>query len=144
MRNALAKATAVAERHPHAVVLAADTVVALGGDLFGKPANMEEARRMLAQLAGRVHEVYTAVCVAQDRLRRGFIDVSRVRFRPASPEAIERYLARIQPLDKAGAYAAQDDRGEMIEWIEGCPRNVAGLPLQRTASLLAKFGIFPS
>ncbi|MCX7869842.1 MAG: Maf family protein, partial [Terrimicrobiaceae bacterium] len=134
---------AVAQGRAGWVVLGADTVVSLDGEIFGKPADWDEARWMLSRLAGRVHEVFTGVCVARGEVLRALIEVSRVKFRTAGAEAIERYMKRIHPLDKAGGYAAQEDHGEMIECIEGSATNVAGLPIERVVSVLASFGIRP-
>lgn len=131
--NAYRKARAVAKKHPDALVLGADTIVCLGGQVFGKPANRTEASRMLGQLQGRRHEVVTGVCLILLRRHRQklFAVSTSVTFRPLSNPDIQKYLARINPLDKAGAYAIQE-RGEMVvETIEGSFSNVVGLPLER-------------
>lgn len=140
--NARAKALEVAGRRPDDVVLGVDTLVACDGRIHGKPADMEEALAMLRRLNGRSHEVFSGVWLARlaNGEQRGFIEVTQVHFRHLTTPRLRRYLARIGPLDKAGAYAAQDDRGEMIESYEGSFTNVIGLPMERLAEVLPKFG----
>ena len=143
--NALRKGLAVARAHPHAVVLAADTLVALGHEVLGKPADRAEAVRILRLLSGRTHEVASGIFIAH--LRRGksetFCVTSRVIFQRLSDRMIEDYLTRIDPLDKAGAYAAQGEGGTIIARIVGSRSNVIGLPVEKTRSALARFGISP-
>jgi septum formation protein len=138
--NALMKAKVIASARPDAVVLAADTIVVLDGRIFGKPCDMAHAQEMLAELAGRTHEVITAVCIlsGSEAARLEFQESTYVRFRPMTSEAIQQYLTTIQPLDKAGAYAAQDDHGILIDRIEGSLTNVIGLPMERTLEALRK------
>lgn len=139
--NARMKAQAVAERNPDAVVLGVDTLVALDGVNLGKPADLDEAFGMLTRLSGRIHEVYSGVWAARrrDKLERGLVEVSRVKFRPFDAAQIRRYMERIHPLDKAGAYAAQDEEpGSIVESIEGSRTNVVGLPMDALAKMLAK------
>jgi septum formation protein len=136
--NARSKALEVAARHPHAVVLGADTLVWLGGRALGKPADHDQARAMLRELSGRTHEVATGVHLVRMATRQQveFHEVTRVRFRPFGQEVIEEYLTTVDVLDKAGAYALQE-RGEMlVESVEGCRLNVVGLPLERTLAAL--------
>ena len=141
--NALRKGLAVARARPDAVVLAADTLVALGHQVLGKPADRVEAARILRLLSGRAHEVASGIFIAH--LRRGrsetFCVTSRVVFQTLSDRMIENYLTRIDPLDKAGAYAAQGEDGTIIARIVGSRSNVIGLPLEKTRSALARFGI---
>jgi septum formation protein len=131
--NAYRKARAVAKKHPDALVLGADTLVCRGTKLFGKPANHEEAYRMLKELAGHTHQVVTGVCLMHLRRhrQRTFSDITDVRFRPLQPADIRRYLAQMDPLDKAGAYAIQDGGELIIEEISGSFSNVVGLPVER-------------
>jgi septum formation protein len=126
-------------------VLAADTLVALENQIIGKPADLSEAAQMLRRLSGRTHEVCSAVAIYQQASGRSavFHDVSRVRFRRLNEPAIENYLAKVGPLDKAGAYAAQGSGTEIIAKIEGSFTNVVGLPMGKTVAELAKFGIRP-
>lgn len=136
--NAESKALEVAARYPERIVLGADTVVALEGRTFGKPRDLAEARSMLEALSGRIHEVLTAVCIVHrsaDRMCR-FVESTRVKFRPAAEIDFDAYLARVHPLDKAGAYAAQEDEGSLIEHLEGSLTNVVGLPVDRVAAAL--------
>jgi septum formation protein len=113
-------------------VLGVDTEVWFSGKIFGKPADMDDALRMLRVLNGRTHEVYSGVCLAWDAgaSERTFVEVTHVHFHQRSDDELRNYLERIGPLDKAGAYAAQDDRGEMIARVEGSYTNVIGLPME--------------
>ncbi len=117
--NAYRKARAVAKRHPDALVIGADTLVYLGTTLLGKPANLEDAYRMLKQLRGQTHQVVTGVCLLQLRGHRQtiFAESTDVKFRLLGAKAIRDYLALIQPLDKAGAYAIQDHGDQIVENI---------------------------
>lgn len=138
--NARLKAHAVSRSYPDQVVLGADTVVVLDGEVFGKPADLEQARSMLDRLSGRVHQVITGVCLrcSADEKECLFSDFTQVRFRSVGKEAITEYLDRIDPLDKAGAYAAQEDEGALIDRIEGSLTNVIGLPMERLQQALAQ------
>lgn len=138
--NARAKAMEVAARHPHAVVLGADTLVWLDGRALGKPADADEARGMLRMLSGRTHEVATGVHLLrlEPRQQVEFHEVTRVRFRELGESVIDEYLGAVDVLDKAGAYALQE-RGELlIEEVEGSRSNVIGLPVERTLAALRR------
>lgn len=141
--NAARKAARVSEMAPDAVVLAADTLVAIDGDVLGKPADFEDAVRILRRLSGRAHEVWTAIRInhAARGQSRSFHEMSRVHFRKLDDRAIRDYLAKIDPLDKAGAYAAQGHGAEIIDRIEGSYTNVVGLPMEETARVLRAFGV---
>lgn len=143
--NATGKALAAARTLPGKVVLAADTLVAIDDRVLGKPKDFAEARVMLDRLSGEVHEVCTSVFVCHLSRARStsFSEISRVRFRRLTGTQIERYLAKINPLDKAGAYAAQGFGSEIIEKIVGSYTNVVGLPMEKTVPALAEFGIVP-
>ncbi len=143
--NAIRKALCVARRYPAKVVLAADTLVALNDQIIGKPADFDEAIAILRRLSGRVHEVCTSVfiCHLAQARSASFGEISRVRFRRLSEMGIERYIDKVDPLDKAGAYAAQGHGAEIIEKIEGSYTNVIGLPMEKTIGALANFGIVP-
>jgi len=136
--NAYRKARAVAKKQPDALVLAADTLVTLESMLFGKPATLEEARGMLEQLQGRTHQVVTGICLLHLRGHRQavFAETTAVTFHPLDAVKIRRYLNRVNPLDKAGAYAIQEEGDLIIEKIEGSYTNVVGLPLERLAAEL--------
>lgn len=139
--NARAKSRFVAAAHPHALVLGADTLVAFEGEMLGKPASLAAAFAMAKRLSGRAHEVYSGVWLthAESGCEHGFVELTRVYFRQLSDAQIRAYLARIEPLDKAGAYAAQVDRGEFIERVEGSFTNVIGLPMESLAEALRHF-----
>jgi septum formation protein len=139
LRNARAKACAVASAHPEGVVLGVDTVVVFEGEIFGKPSDLEAAFAMAKRLNGRAHEVYSGVWLRHANRERGFVEITRVRFHRLSDAQLRAYLARIGPLDKAGAYAAQDDRGEFIARVEGSFTNVVGLPMEALAEALKEF-----
>jgi septum formation protein len=143
--NAIRKGMSVAQTHPGAVVLAADTLVALGNEIIGKPGNLNEAAQMLRRLSGRTHEVCSGVLIYHQTSGRSavFHDISRVRFHRLNRAMIKKYLAKVDPLDKAGAYAAQGSGAEIIAKIEGSFTNVVGLPMEKTIGTLAKFGIRP-
>lgn len=143
--NAARKATRVSKMSPEAVVLAADTLVTIDGAVLGKPVDLADAARILRQLSGRAHEVWTAVRISHAARGRaeGFHEMSRVHFRKLDDRAIRDYLAKIDPLDKAGAYAAQGYGTEIIERIEGSYSNVVGLPMEKTARALHVFGVDP-
>lgn len=140
---ALAKARAVAGRIGSGVVLAADTVVVLGGSVLGKPADRDDARRMLRALCGRTHEVITGVALVEvpDRRESSAAVVTRVRMVQYGEEEIEAYLATREPLDKAGAYAIQGVGSRLVAHVDGCYTNVVGLPLSTTRRLLAEWGL---
>ena len=143
--NALRKGLEVARRYPDDVVLAADTLVALEHNLIGKPASRAEAARILRRLSGKTHSVASGVFIGHLRVGRSqsFTVASRVTFKRLSDKKIEEYLAQIDPLDKAGAYAAQGKGGTIIARILGSRSNVVGLPLEKTRIALARFEIRP-
>lgn len=136
--NAESKALEVASRFPAHIVLGADTVVALDNRTFGKPRDVEEARTMLETLCGRVHEVLTGVCLMHRDTNKmcRFVESTRVKFRSRDAVDLDAYLASINPLDKAGAYSAQEDDGRLIEQLEGLMSNVVGLPVERVHAAL--------
>jgi septum formation protein len=130
--NAKIKAAEISRTEPDALVLAADTLVAFEGKIFGKPRDLGEAFAMLEQLNGRIHEVFSGVWLAHmaRKKQRGFIVASRVSFRKMGVSEISEYIARVNPLDKAGAYAAQQNEMNLIASIEGSYTNVVGLPME--------------
>ena len=139
--NARLKAHAVARAHPRSLGVGVDTVVAFEGEVLGKPANMDAALAMIRRLNGRTHDVYSGVWLrhAASGRERGFTDITRVHFHQLTDAQLRAYLKRIGPLDKAGAYAAQDDRGELIESVEGSFTNVIGLPMEVLKEAIGKF-----
>ncbi len=126
---ALARRKAEASSEEALPVLSADTLVALGDQVLGKPRDEADARRMLASLSGRTHQVYTGVCIRY----RGeyFVDCERtdVTFRPLTDGEIDEYIATGEPMDKAGAYGIQGGAGAFVERLEGPFDNVMGLPM---------------
>ncbi len=138
-RVATLKARARAHAEP---VLAADTVVALDGDLLLKARDTSEARAFLARLSGRTHAVHTAVVVsAPSGALYGRVVSSTVRFRVLSPSQIEAYVASGEPMDKAGAYGIQGLGGALVAEVHGSYSNVVGLPLEETLELLSSVGV---
>jgi septum formation protein len=123
------------------VILAADTIVAVDGDILGKPADDDEARRMLRRLSGRSHDVHTSVCLATPA-DIGIVRVTTaVVFAPLSAAEIDWYVGRGESLDKAGAYGMQTAGAVLVARIDGSPTNVIGLPLRETVAMLQGAGI---
>ena len=142
-RAARDKGAEVSGRVRNAIVLSADTIVALDGRILGKPVGRDDAIRMLESLSGREHSVYTAVSVrdsARARHHEG-VDETRVWFNSLSREMIRNYLDREDVMDKAGAYAIQGFASVFIPRIEGNYGNVMGLPLPLTCDLLSRHGL---
>lgn len=135
------KARAVAASEPDAIVLGADTVVVLDGDVFGKPADMTDARHMLHRLRGRWHEVITGIAIAAPGRDVSAVEVSRVLMDDVDDAVIDDYVATGEPLDKAGAYAIQGAGGRLIRGLVGSYTNVIGLPLEPTRALLESVGV---
>ncbi|MBS1178682.1 MAG: maf protein [Proteobacteria bacterium] len=126
---------------PPAPVLCADTTVAVGRRMLGKPADADDARAMLGALSGRTHRVLTAVAVHDGRRSRAALQVSHVRFAAMPAAAIDAYVAGGEPFGKAGAYAIQGAIAAWIERIEGSHSGIMGLPLFETAALLRAAGV---
>jgi septum formation protein len=141
--NAYRKARVVSKRFPDAVTLGVDTLVALGPRLYGKPANLAGAEKMVLALQGKTHQVVTGVCLIHLRghHQKMFWEQTDVTFRKLTPEQIRHYHTLVNPLDKAGAYGIQEKRGVVVESISGSFSNVAGLPMERLQAELAAFGI---
>lgn len=141
-RMARAKALAAEGGNEPSLVLAADTIVVVGGTILGKPADPREAARMIARLSDRTHEVLTAIALRL--LPEGTVTtdlaVSRVTFAPMSEEEVAWYVSTAEGLDKAGAYALQGRGALFITAVEGSYTNVIGLPLERLYPLLKRFG----
>ena len=145
MLNAWRKARVIAKRFPDALVIGADTEVCLGLRVFGKPTDRADAERMLSELAGRTHLVITGVCLLHLRRhqQRVFAVITRVTFLPLDTPEIADYLDTINPLDKAGAYAIQQNGDTIVEKIEGSFSNVVGLPVERLREELTPFYTAP-
>ena len=144
--NAIRKALSVARANPKKIVLAADTLVMLDDQIIGKPKGAEEAFSILRRLSGRVHEVCSSVfiCLLAQAKSTSFDEISRVHFRDLSDSAIRAYIGKVNPFDKAGAYAAQGHGPEIIQKIEGSYSNVVGLPMEKTTTALVQFGLRPA
>lgn len=125
-------------RHP---VLAADTTVALGPDVLGKPADRDDAVAMLKRLSGNTHIVYSAVAVKYNDRLEEVMSVTEVRFCELADDEIRRYVATGEPFDKSGAYAIQGKASLFIEHISGSYSGVVGLPVYETSQLLSSFGL---
>jgi len=146
--NARLKADAVASAHPGAVTIGADTLVLLGETVFGKPADYAEASRMLAELNGQTHQVFSAVSFlfheGEKETVHSLTIATEVTFKKLSHTEMAAYHAKMDPLDKAGAYAAQEHGELIIECITGSLTNVVGLPMEEVATVLEQhFGIRP-
>jgi septum formation protein len=139
-RLAEAKATVAASSHPDAIVLGADTTVVIGGKALAKPADAEDAARMLRLLSGRHHEVLTGVCVWHQGRRLVHVEPTRVRMAKLGESEIEWYVATGEPFDKAGGYAVQGLASRFIEGIDGSYSNVVGLPISSVYELLKELG----
>ena len=140
-RLARAKAAAVAKEHAKEgePVVAADTIVALDGELLGKPADEADARRMLHALSGKTHQVATGVCIVRDGSAESFVDITDVTFYELSHDEIDAYVATGEPMDKAGAYGIQGQHGRMlVEKIDGDFYNVVGLPIAKVVRALSR------
>ena len=135
------KAREVADSHPGALVIGADTIVVLDGAVLGKPRDAAEARSMLARLSGRTHTVWTGVTVIRDGETRSHAERTEVRFRPLTSREIDAYVATGEPLDKAGAYGAQGLGSLFVEHLDGDFFNVMGLPLCALGNLLKSMDV---
>jgi len=136
------KARSVSVVRPQSFVLGSDTVIELEGRLLGKPMDLEDARAMLARLAGRSHHVHTAVavCARERNIESVEVATTEVRMKADLEQAYERYLASEESLGKAGAYAIQGLGGDLVERIAGDYTTVVGLPLKLVAHLLRSAG----
>lgn len=146
-RFALEKARSVARARPDACVLGSDTVIELDGALLGKPADLAEARAMLIRLAGRAHDVHTAVALCRPLSDIECVETATatVIMKPDIDQAIEKYLATKESFGKAGAYSIQGQGGDLIERIDGDFTAVVGLPLRVVVRLLqlAQYPVLP-
>ena len=142
MRLARAKADAVAQRHPDAFVLGADTIVIVDGKVLGKPVDAADAARMLRLLSDREHDVTTAICLIMPQARERITtqETTRVYLSLLRDEDIAAYVATGEPMDKAGAYAVQGIAGRWIDKIEGDYFNVVGLPVAKVYRILRQSG----
>jgi len=134
---ALEKARQVAGFYNEGIVIAADTIVVVDGEILGKPRNEEEAKKFLRKLSGKVHKVYTGIAVIDVATNRKVVDVSisEVKFKELSEEEIEFYVKTGEPLDKAGAYAIQGIGAIFVKWIKGDYYGIVGLPVNKLYKL---------
>lgn len=140
-RVALAKAQAVASRHPEAIVLGADTVVVLDSEVLGKPVDDADATRMLTALSGRRHRVLTAVALVGQATTVDTLEETLVWVQALAPAEIAAYVESGEPRDKAGAYAIQGRASRFIPKIEGSYTNVVGLPVAAVDALLRRVSV---
>jgi MAF protein len=139
---ALAKGRAAAARaDAEELVVAADTLVVIDGDVLAKPAEAREARAMLGRLRARAHHVLSGVALLRGDCQWAAVVDTRVLMRAYTPEDVEAYLARGEPFDKAGGYAVQDEAFRPVEHLDGCYLNVVGLPLCAVSAGLAALGL---
>ena len=141
--HAMRKAESCAGQIRDGIVLAADTIVYLQGEIIGKPENKKEARRILKKLQGTCHSVYTGVAIFKiisGRVKKKivFFEKTVVRLKPFTCEEIENYLKKINPMDKAGAYAVQSRHTRVIQKVKGSFSNAVGLPIEKTVKKLRR------
>lgn len=140
--NAWHKAQDVAALHPGRWVLGADTVVALGERVFGKPISIDQARYFLLELSGLTHEVITGCALIDpDGNEEQFHQISYVTFHVLNRDVVDRYLKEVHVLDKAGAYALQENGDWLVEEVEGSRNNVIGLPTERLTKVFKRRGL---
>lgn len=141
-RLALAKAVCTAARHAEGVVLGADTIVVVDGEILGKPSSPDDARYMIGRISGREHEVITAVALVDIETGRQVagIESTMVRIRALSEAEMDAYVKTGEPLDKAGGYGIQGRAAFFVTGITGCYFNVVGLPLARLGAMAEGLG----
>ena len=136
------KAASVASSFDNAIIIGADTVVVLGSEILTKPKDADDARRMLMNLSGNVHEVFTGLTLLDCPSNKSLstFEMTKVKFRTLSSGEIDEYIQSGSPMDKAGAYGIQDDYGAVfVERVEGCFYNVVGFPLARFYVTMREF-----
>ncbi len=141
--HAVKKAESCREQVKDGTILAADTIVYLEGEMIGKPKNMKKARLMLGKLQGRCHSVYTGVAIfkiASGRIVKKtiFFEKTKVSLEGLTPKEIENYFKKVNPLDKAGAYAIQSRRGGIVQEVRGLFSNAVGLPIKKILKQLLR------
>ena len=137
------KAAEIAANHPDALIIAADTVVAVDGTVLGKPRDRDDAVRMLQTLSGREHTVYSGLTVCWQGRSVTQHEATAVRFRPLTLDDIHHYVSTGEPMDKAGSYGIQGYGCTLVEGISGDYYNVVGLPICRLSQILSGFGVDP-
>ena len=141
LRIAQEKASVISQQYPDIIVLAADTVVATGRRILPKAEDEKTARKWLELLSGKRHRVYTAVCITRGNTSKHFVEMTQVRFNRLSKKDIDNYIQSGEWQGKAGGYAIQGLAECFIPWINGSYSNVVGLPVEKTCTMLARFGV---
>ncbi|OZI11302.1 septum formation inhibitor Maf [Bacillaceae bacterium SAS-127] len=141
MQLASRKAHAVAKHHEQNIVIGADTIVVLDGEILGKPKDRSDAKRMLSKLSGREHSVYTGVAIVQGKNEHVFYEETNVTFWELSSEEIDAYIDSGEPFDKAGAYGIQGIGALLVKKIDGDYFSVVGLPVASLYRQLQRFGL---
>ena len=141
--NARRKADCVSKEFPESLILGADTVIEFENRSVGKPRDIRSAVDMLLQFSGKTHRVVTAVCLLRnaDMTECLFADVSEIEFKKITEKTIEKYFMGVNPLNKAGGYAIQNDHGMLIERVRGSKSNVVGLPAEKLTIALRSCGL---
>lgn len=139
------KAEALSTRFPDSIVIGADTMIAFAGRMIGKPQSRHEARKLLLTFSGKTHTVVTGVCLLRrrDNLVCAFSERTQVTFSRFDAERVDAYFSMVDPIDKAGGYAAQTAGDMLIEKMEGSFNNVVGLPTERLAEVIAVVSRLP-
>ena len=141
--HAVNKARQVAQTVSSGLIIGADTVVYLNGEIMGKPCGTAEAVRMLSGLSGKVHQVLTGIALVEAENLKVKVDceITEVKFRSLSRDEIMGYISTGEPFDKAGAYGIQSKGAVLVEGIKGCYFNVVGLPITKLVMMLQEFGV---
>jgi len=137
------KANDISQHYPNEWVIGADTIVVLDDQIMGKPDDKSHAQKMLKQLSGKTHQVYTGVCLkmAEKNIHHLFAEITMVTFRELDSADISHYIETCPPYDKAGSYGIQDWSAVFVQEIKGCYDNVVGFPISRFYQELKKLGI---
>ncbi|MGP3738596.1 Maf family protein [Bacillus altitudinis] len=137
------KANDIQKIHPKAVIIGADTIVAIDGKCLGKPKDKKDAASMLQLLSGKTHQVLTGVTIQSENRKETFYEQTDVTFWPLTQDEIDRYIETGEPLDKAGSYGIQGKGALFVQKIDGDYFSVVGLPIAKTVRVLETFGITP-
>ncbi|MBS0650517.1 MAG: septum formation protein Maf [Verrucomicrobia bacterium] len=135
------KSDELSKRFSSDMIITADTVVYFNGKIYNKPKDLEEAHRMMRELSGNWHYVYTAVSIRQGNIHLAETEETKIRLHELTPEQIQHYHSHCSPLDKAAGYAIQKSGSIIVDRIEGCYYNVMGFPVNTLRKLLSQVGI---
>ncbi|MBS0606015.1 MAG: septum formation protein Maf [Verrucomicrobia bacterium] len=135
------KSDELSKRFSSDMIITADTVVYFNGKIYNKPKDLEEAHRMMRELSGNWHYVYTAVSIRQGNIHLAETEETKIRLHELTPEQIHQYHSHCSPLDKAAGYAIQKSGSIIVDRIEGCYYNVMGFPVNTLRKLLSQMGI---